>query len=99
MVPKASGGWRPCVHYHRLNAVTEADRYAIPYIHDFAGRLSVAKIFSKVYLVREYHQVPVAPENIAKTASVIDYPIWFIRIVTDAFRFEECCSNVSATHG
>ena len=45
MIPKASGGWRPCGNYRHLNAVTEADQYAIPRIYDFAARLSGAKIF------------------------------------------------------
>ena len=73
MVLKASGVWRSCRGYRRLNAVTEADRYAITHIHDFAARLSGAKIFSKVDLVREYHMVPVAPKDIAKTAVVTPF--------------------------
>ena len=70
IIPKASGGWRPFGNYRRLNAVTQADRYAIPHIPDFAARFSGAKILSKVDLVKGYHQIPVAPENIAKTAEV-----------------------------
>ena len=54
MILKAFGGWQLCGYYRRLNAVTKADRYAIPHIHDFAAHLFVAKIFSKVYLLRGY---------------------------------------------
>ena len=80
MVPKARG-WRPCGDYRRLNAVTEADRYAITHIQDFAARLSGAKIISKVNLVRGYHQVPVAPENIAKSAVVASFGLFeFLRM-------------------
>ena len=44
------------------------DTPSISHIHDNTACLSGAKIFSKVDLVRRYHQVPVAPEVIPKTA-------------------------------
>ena len=70
MVQKPAGGWRPFGDYRRLNSITEADRYAIPHIHDFSARLSGATMFSKVDLVRGYHQVPVAEEDIPNTTKV-----------------------------
>ena len=67
MVPKSSGGWRPCGDYRRLNQATIDDRYPLPHIQDFNRRLVGTKIFSKIDLIRVCHQIPMAPESIAKT--------------------------------
>ena len=46
----------------------EDDWYPIPRIHDFTANLTGKVIYSKVDLVRGYHQVPVNPADIPKTA-------------------------------
>ena len=68
MVPKADGSFRPCGDYRRLNTVTEDDRYPLPSIQDFTANLAGCTIFSKIDLVKGYHQVPMAEDDISKTA-------------------------------
>ena len=81
MVPKDDGTWRPCGDYQRLNAITIGDRYPLPYLHDFASQLHGTTIFSKVDLIKGYHQVPVAPEDIKKTAVITPFGLFeFLRM-------------------
>ena len=80
MVPKNSGGRRPCGDYRRLNDVTTADRYPVPHIQDFASQLAGASIFFKIDLVRGYHQIPVAADDVSKIAVITPFGLFeFLR--------------------
>ena len=67
LVPKKDGSWRPCGDYRRLNSKTIRDNYPLPHLHDFIAKLHGCKIFGKLDLVKGYHQIPVAEEEIGKT--------------------------------
>uniref|UniRef100_A0A1X7VWW4 Reverse transcriptase domain-containing protein n=1 Tax=Amphimedon queenslandica TaxID=400682 RepID=A0A1X7VWW4_AMPQE len=69
MVPKKTAGdWRPCGDYMALNQTTIPDRYPIPHIQDLTTNLHRTKIFSKIDLVHAFHQIPVHPDDVPKTA-------------------------------
>ena len=83
MVKKKDGGWRPCGDYRRLNTAMVPDRYPLPNIADFSSQVSGSTIFSKLDLQMGYYQVPVAQEDVEKTAIIT--PFWMFEFLVMPF--------------
>jgi transposase InsO family protein len=81
MVPKKSNEWRPCGDYRALNKITVADSYPIPNIQSFTANLEGCAVFSKIDLVKAYHQIPLHQDSVAKTAIVTPFGLFeFLRM-------------------
>ncbi len=81
MVLKPNGEWRCCGDYRQLNAQTKPDRYPIPHIHDFTFNLEECTVFSKLDLVKAFYQIPVAEDDVAKTAVITLFGLFeFLRM-------------------
>ena len=73
---KPDGGWRVCGDFRRLNAMTPDDKYPVRTLHDFTAELHGKRIFSKVDLLKGYHQIPVRQEDVKKTAVVTPFGLF-----------------------
>ena len=76
VTPKPNGGWRVCGDYRRLNTLTTDDRYPVRSLQDFTAELHGKTIFSKVDLMKGYHQIPVADGDVRKTAVITPFGLF-----------------------
>lgn len=86
MVKKKDGSWRICGDYRRLNAITEPDRYPIPYLLDCTNMLDGKCIFSSLDLLSAYNQIPMAPNDVNKTAVTTPFGSFVYKFMTFGLR-------------
>ena len=65
---KKDGSNRVCVDFRKLNKITKVDPEPMTTAEDLFRRLSGKKYLSKIDLTKGYWQIPVAPEDVHKTA-------------------------------
>ena len=70
MVKKKDGSNRVCVDFRKLNKIAEVDPEPMTTAEDLFQRPSGKKYLSKIDLTKGYWQIPVAPEDMHKTAFV-----------------------------
>lgn len=57
------------------------DRYPVPNIQEFSSQLHGSNIFSRIDLVKAFHQIPVHPSDIPKTALITPFGLFeYIRM-------------------
>lgn len=68
MVRKKDGGWRLCVDYWLLNALTVKTKFPIPVIDELLDELAGAQWFTSLDLRASFNQIRLAPGEEHKTA-------------------------------
>jgi hypothetical protein len=67
---------RLCVDYRPLNAVTVKNKYPLPHIDILFDQLTGARVFFKVDLHSNYHQIKIRPEDVPKTTFSTRYGLY-----------------------
>ena len=65
--------FRLCIDYRQLNMVTIKNRYPLLRINDLFDQLRGARVYSKIDLRTNYHQLRVREVDIPKTAFKLQY--------------------------
>ncbi|KAL5572373.1 hypothetical protein UlMin_021970 [Ulmus minor] len=60
-------GWRVCIDYRKLNAVTRKDHFPLPFIDQMLERLTGHAYYCFLDGYSGYNQIPIAPEDQEKT--------------------------------
>jgi hypothetical protein len=75
-VKKKDESLRLCVDYRPLNAVTIKNKYPSPRIDVLFDQLVGSKVFSKIDLLSDYHQIKIRADDIPKTAFSTRYGLY-----------------------
>lgn len=68
LIKKKDSGFKLCVDYRALNALTIKGKIPIPTVVEILGEMEVASIFSKMDLRSGFHQIRVCPSDTHKTS-------------------------------
>ncbi|CAM8882623.1 unnamed protein product [Rhodiola kirilowii] len=88
---RVKNGWRMCIDYRKLNAVTRKDHFPLPFIDQMLDRLAGKPYFCFLDGFSGYNQIPIAPEDQEKTTFTCPFGTFAFR------RMSFCLCNAPGT--
>ncbi|CAM8970974.1 unnamed protein product [Rhodiola kirilowii] len=76
---RVKNGWRMCIDYRKLNAVTRKDHFPLPFIDQMLDRLAGKHHFCILDGFSGYNQIPIAPEDQDKTTFTCQFGTFAFR--------------------
>jgi hypothetical protein len=81
-VQKKDGSQRMCVDYRSLKEATVKNKYPLPRVEDLFDQMRGARVFLKIDLRSEYHQMRIRPSDIPKTAFSTRYGLYEFTVMS-----------------
>ena len=79
--PKPDGSLRVCPDYRPLNNRTILDWYPLPLLKNFTAKIKGSTVFSRVDLLKAFHQIPLDKESQRKSTVITPWGAWqFVRL-------------------
>ncbi|CAM8904921.1 unnamed protein product [Rhodiola kirilowii] len=76
---RVKNGWRMCIDYRKLNAVTRKDHFPLPFIDQMLDRLAGKPYFCFLDGFSGYNLIPIAPEDQEKTTFICPFGTFAFR--------------------
>ena len=93
---RKDGSLRLCVDYWRLNSASLTDAYPMPRIDDMINQLGKAKFITTLDFTQDYWQVPMANDDLHKTALLGLYQFTKMSFRLQAATFQRMINSRSA---
>jgi hypothetical protein len=81
-VQKKDESQRMCVDYRSLNDVTVKNKYPLPCIKDLFNQMRAARVFLKIDLRSEYHQMKIRSSDNSKTTFSTRYGLYEFTVMS-----------------
>ena len=76
LVRKPDQSWRCCIDFRGLNAVTKKANNPLPLVNDIIRQIGTKRYFSSIDMYKGYWQLPMAEEDIDKTAFTTPFGLY-----------------------
>ena len=91
-----TSGWRVCINYRKLNAVTRKDHFPLPFINQVLERVSGHPFYCFLDSYSDYFQIEIAIEDQEKTTFTCPLETYAYRRMP--FRLMQCTGNIPKMH-
>ena len=96
---RSTTGWRVCINYRKLNAVTRNDHFPLPFLDQVLERVVGHKYYCFSDGYSRYNQIEIAPEDQEKTTFTCPFGMFAYKRMTFSLcnapaTFQQCMLSI-----